>query len=215
MKLSDCLLYSVILAVGVIIYNDNHQLPLPVKVNSFSYETVSDMPEQSDTNKIDFEIKNTDGIFKIDPLHEYKMTAMVMSRENYDWNWDGRLVPVDLALAWGDLTKPELIDKVKYWQSGRWYYYEYNRDFPREKSYIISHSANNHMLPANDKIREALQKLNKHQIVHFEGYLISIDGKVGGRKVTWSSSQTREDSGDHSCELFYVNKLVVGNKIYI
>jgi len=192
-----------------------HKLPEPTKVSTFSYETVSDMPEQTEADIEPFEIKNPDGVFEVDPLYNYKMTAMVMSRYNYDWEWDGRLVPVDLALAWGDLTKPELMSEVSYSQSGRWYYYRYSGKFPRDPSYIITHSANNHLVPASQNIREALQKVQTHQIVHLEGYLINISGNVGGRKITWTTSQTRNDSGDHSCELFYVNKLVIGKNIYI
>ena len=214
MKLSEFILYSVILAVGAVIYNDMNKMPEPSKINSYSYSSVSDMPEQTNTDADEFEIKNADGVFKIEPLYDYKMTAMVMSRYNYDWGWDGNLVPVDLALAWGDLPKTEYTEKVQYWQSGRWYYYRY-KDFPLGKSYIISHSANNHILPANETIKEALRKLEKRRIVRLEGYLINLEGNVKGKKVTWTTSETREDSGDHSCELFYVNKLVVGDKIYI
>jgi len=45
------------------------------------------------------------------PQAEYEMTAKVMSKKRYHNGWESRIIPYDLALAWGKLTESENIRK--------------------------------------------------------------------------------------------------------
>ena len=144
----------------------------------------------------------------------YSLAGVVKSKKSYGSGWQGEVAPYDLAIVWGKLTLPEYDEYISYRQSNRWYYYRYKAGFPDSKDYIISHSANNHILPANYNILEAIVMLEKEQKVLLEGYLVQITAIYKGRDYWWNSSMSRRDSGDASCEVFYVERVRIGNKVY-
>jgi hypothetical protein len=79
---------------------------------------------------------------------------------------------------------------------------------------VISHSANNHIIPANENIHEAVKTIWKKDIVVLEGVLVNIKGTYKGQPVTWNTSLSRKDTGNGSCELFYVSKVRIDTKVY-
>jgi len=151
---------------------------------------------------------------KIFPKAEYKVYATVMGKKRYRWGWESKLAPYDLALVWNKLMLPENQKGIKYSQGNRWYYYRYNNDYPLSGSYIAEHSANNHIIPANDNLRKAIDRIRVMDNIYLEGYLVYIDGKVNNRKVWWKSSLSRNDSGDGACEVFYITKAILGDEVY-
>ncbi len=58
-----------------------------------------------------------------------------------------------------------------------------------------------HLIPADDYVARQIKKVRRGSIVQFTGYLVEVKGDDGWR---WSSSLSREDSGDKACELVYV-----------
>ena len=161
---------------------------------------------------IDREIEN--GHFTITPVAEYRISGMVVSKETYSSNWDGKISPVDLTIVWGRLAEPEYDRYVTYSQGNRWYFYQYQPGSPFDNSFVISHSANNHIIPANENIHEAVKTIGKKDKVMLEGVLVNIKGTYKGQPVTWNSSLSRTDTGNGSCELFYVSKVRIDTKIY-
>jgi hypothetical protein len=158
------------------------------------------------------EIKN--GQFTITQVAEYKLSGMVVSKEIYSDDWGGKISPVDLAIVWGKLAEPEYAPYITYSQSNRWYFYQYKPDSPFDNSYVISHSANNHIIPANENIVEAVKTIGKGDRIVLEGFLVNIKGTYEGRPVTRNTSMTRKDTGDGSCEIVYVTKIRVNTDVY-
>jgi hypothetical protein len=158
------------------------------------------------------EIKN--GLFMITPVAEYKISGMVVSKESYSSGWDGGISPVDLAIVWGKLAEPDYERYITYSQGNRWYFYQYKPGSPFDNSLVISHSANNHIIPANENIHEAVRTIGKKDKVVLEGFLVNIKGTYKGQRVTWNTSLSRTDIDSGSCELFYVSKVRIGAKIY-
>lgn len=172
-------------------------------------------PVQTTANPEDvitLEIK--DGVFDLKPMAKYKASVMVMSKKSYSYGWMGEIVPIDLALAWGKLTKPEYDKYIYYSQSDRWYSYTYEPESPLNAGYIGKHSANTHIIPATENILKALKSVTKKQKVVLEGFLVYLEGTYKGEKVFWNSSLTRDDYGDNSCELFFVEKVRIGTNVY-
>lgn len=159
-------------------------------------------------------ITNNTGSFVITPVADYKIAARVVSKKNYSWDWSATLAPVDLALVWGDLATNPDEKTLRYSQSNRWYYFNYDAGCPFSESYIYTHSANNHIIPANDTIKRALDSIKTKDLIVLEGYLVSINGKVKNASVWWNSSKSRNDRGDGSCELVYVKSLTLNNMVY-
>ena len=44
---------------------------------------------------------------------------------------------------------------------------------------------------------------------------VRVDGTFNGVPIGWRSSLSREDTGDQSCEVFYVERLRVGDDVYL
>jgi hypothetical protein len=158
------------------------------------------------------EIKN--GLFTITPVAEYKISGVVVSKETYSSGWNGEISPVDLAIVWGRLAEPEYDRYITYNQGNRWYFYQYKPGSPFDNAFVISHSANNHIIPANGNIHEAVKTIGKNDKVVLEGVLVNIKGTYKGESVIWNTSLSRKDTGNGSCELFYVSKVRIDTKIY-
>ena len=176
---------------------------------------VSQEPQQLNTYTVPgFTIKGTKGIFKVSPVAEYRITAMIIAIKEYTSDWNSQISPMDLALVWGGLAKADYDTYIEYEQRGRWYYYKYNNKNPFDGRYITSHSANNHIIPATENLKKILAMLKVKQTVLLEGYLVNVTGIYDGKEVWWNSSLIREDSGDGACELIYVKKIVVNGLVY-
>ena len=85
---------------------------------------------------------------------------------------------------------------------------------PFDHSYIVTHSGNHHTIPANYNVRRALKSIRKNDKVILEGYLVNVNGTYRGKTVFWNTSLSRSDTGDGSCELFYVSKVRIDTKFY-
>jgi hypothetical protein len=158
------------------------------------------------------EMKN--GIFHLTPLAEYKVSGMVVSKKSYSDDWDGKISPLDLAIAWGKLAEPECGRSMTFWHAHRWYNYKWKEGSPLDASYVITHSGNNHIIPATENIYRGIKTIKKKDKVVLEGFLVNLKGTYEGRTVTWNTSLSRKDTGGGSCELFYVNKVRIDTKVY-
>jgi hypothetical protein len=158
------------------------------------------------------EIKN--GQFTITPVAEYKISGMVAGKETYSSNWDGEISPVDLTIVWGKLSEPDYDKYISYSQRNRWYFYQYKPGSPFDNSFVVSHSANNHIIPANENIHEAVRTIKEKDKVVVEGFLVNLKGTYKGQPVTWNTSLSRTDTGNGSCELFYVSKVRIETRVY-
>ncbi len=139
--------------------------------------------------------------YTIQPLAQYQVTAVVLSRERYRNDRNAELCPVDLALGWGPMSIAKVINDLTISQSGRWYEYRYPGEPPLDPADIASHSANTHCLPADESIRGKLLDIKRHEIVSLEGYLVEVTASDGWH---WRSSLTRTDTGGGACEVLWV-----------
>lgn len=142
------------------------------------------------------------GDFHVQPLAGFSLEARVLGRQDYRFERGAALAPTDLALGWGRMTDPAVYEPLEITQSGRWYRYRWDSDGPPiPLDEIVSSSANMHMVPANDTVARALANVRAGQMVRVQGWLIDVRDDEGWR---WTSSLTRDDSGDGACELVYV-----------
>jgi len=102
------------------------------------------------------------------------------------------------------MSDEKILNQIEITQSGRWYRWR-TESFPIPRREIETHSANMHMIPADEEIKEALQDIREGEIVTIEGYLVQVSGKNSFR---WRSSLTRKDTGAHACELVFVKSLI-------
>jgi hypothetical protein len=133
----------------------------------------------------------------------FSMTARVLAREDYTFDDLASIVPVDLAMGWGRMSDSSVLSQVAISQSGRFYYWHVDR-FPIPQDEIVASSANMHMIPADDGVKQALERVRPGQVVHVEGFLVDINRRDGR---WWHTSLTRTDSGAGACEIIYVESI--------
>lgn len=143
--------------------------------------------------------------FTLTPLTDYSVEARVLSREDYTFGTEAELSPTDLALGWGPMSSEAVLSKIKISQINRFYYWQVD-EFPIPRREIEIHSANTHIIPANDMIKRQLEAVRKGQIVKLKGQLVEAKRADGWY---WRSSLTREDTGNGACEVMYVTELYI------
>jgi len=92
--------------------------------------------------------------------------------------------------------------------------YKWREGSPVDHSYIISHSSNNHVIPVNENIYQAIKTIREKDRVVLKGWLVNLKGTYKGQTVTWNTSLSRTDTGNGSCELFYVSEVRIETKVY-
>lgn len=142
--------------------------------------------------------------YALTPLAGFSLQARVLSREDYRFGREADLSPTDLALGWGRMREDAVLAGLSLSQSGRWYRYRWQDTPPMPVEEIIRSSANMHMIPADETVAAALQRVRRDQTVRIDGWLVQADAPDGWR---WRSSLTREDSGGGACELVYVCRI--------
>lgn len=138
--------------------------------------------------------------YVITPLAEFDIKAKVLSRENYYLGRESDLSPVDFALGWQSMSDESVLEHIKIRQSGRWYFWRVEQ-FPIPRQAIETQSANMHMIPADKYVEKKLAAIKQGQLISLKGFLIRADGSDGW---FWQSSLTRNDTGNHACEVVYV-----------
>jgi len=145
--------------------------------------------------------------FVLQPLARFEATAKVLGREDYWMDKESELSPTDLALGWGRMSDPQVIEQLDIDQRGRWYHYRWvGSQPPIPLGEIVRSSANMHFIPADESAAAALDAVREGQVVRFSGYLVEVRKLDGWR---WRSSLTREDSGGGACEIVLLERLEV------
>jgi hypothetical protein len=143
--------------------------------------------------------------FMLTPLAKFSINARVLSREDYRFDAESALSPMDLALGWGRMSDTAVLERLDIRQSVRFYSYRWADMPPLPPSEIVESSANMHMVPANSAVARQLEKVRKGDVVQLEGFLIEARRNDGWY---WRSSLTRKDSGAGACELVYVTSVI-------
>jgi hypothetical protein len=162
---------------------------------------VEQAPVQTSAVGGGFEFKD----YTIKPLADFNIRARVLSKKTYRTGREAQLSPIDLALGWGPMSDERVLERVSIRQSNRWYFWQV-REFPIPRREIERNSANMHLIPATSGIADQLRVVRKGHIVEFSGKLIRAEGENNWR---WTSSLTREDTGDNACELVWVEEFRV------
>ena len=199
------LLILLVILAGVIFWQNGGSIPML----SGSLEHLDAkrhapaMPEQKPVRG--YHTKSLNG-YTLTLHHSFNIKALVLSKKSYTLDKESNISPVDLALGWGPMSNPAPLKLIRISQGNRFYYFRYNNTPPIPHRQIELNSANMHIIPANQNVKQTLGKVKKGTVVHMTGYLVDARGKNGWR---WNSSKTREDTGSGACELFYVESIQI------
>jgi hypothetical protein len=135
---------------------------------------------------------------------KYHMKAVVLSKHHY-WGFGNEcaLSSYDLALGWGPMSDAKILNRLNIFQMGRWYFYRWSHSPPADPFVMSSHSSNNHIITDNEDVLNAVRHFKRYDVVDLEGYLVDIQSNK--ENWYWDTSLSRTDTGDGSCEVFWVN----------
>lgn len=150
-------------------------------------------------------IEGEKGSVDLELLATYQIDAIVKSTKNYTTDFTSQISPRDFALAWGDINIPSIDRHIDYSQRNRWYYFTVGSEAGVDVRYVDQHSANTHIIPANEYVKLLVEKVKVDDYITLEGYLVDANFEGG----YWNTSLTRNDTGDGSCEIMYVTNIIV------
>ena len=166
-------------------------------------------PLQTETTRPPFELATAKGAMTLTPRAAYDIAAVVAGSERYRFDDLAFLSPLDLVLTWGDLPTPAYRDKLDYSQSWRFYFWR-TEDLALDKSYVIRHSANTHLIPASRNLERALLAVDAGDELRLRGLLVDSSAP----NFRWPTSLVRTDHGDRGCEVLFVESAQIGDRLY-
>ncbi len=139
------------------------------------------------------------------PLASYKVEARVLAAKQYGWDSQSTLSPTDVVLGWQELSDSATLQDFKISQRDRWFFIETTSSKMSIDS-VMTKVANTHLVAGSPEIERVLKKLKTGHLVEISGSLIEAQSSKGQQ---WRSSLTRNDTGNNSCELLYVDSIKV------
>ena len=149
--------------------------------------------------------------FAITPLADFALTARVLSRKDYGHDREAQLAPTDLALGWGALSDPLVVDQLKFPQYNSFYSRfvvpelrsgsELSRRPWRELDAMFVAFTHVHTIPGDRAIRATLAGIRPGQVIRFRATLVEATAPSGGR---YTSSLKL---GDRDCEIAWIDEL--------
>ncbi|MEM7720868.1 MAG: hypothetical protein AAF376_00705 [Pseudomonadota bacterium] len=123
-------------------------------------------------------------------LYGYVLDGLVVTRREFRHDATSAISPLDLGIVWGDLAEPGGVDGFEFRTAPRavWAYPPTNADLPRDWEAQIT---NNHLIPANQAVSDALMAVAVGRHVRIRGYLVEV---TGDHIRPWRSSTRRGDS---------------------
>lgn len=170
-------------------------------------------PEQVlvvDLPPIEFEAKHR-GVH-LRPRATYKITGYAAETDRKLHDGLAFVMPMDLALVWGPVADPAVLRHLTFDLSRRYVSYRYDASTPPTAvGQLLSHIANNHLIPATEEVAKDLQQVRVGDLVTMQGKLVDVEVKDRDGKTVLRSrtSLSREDVGSGACEIVWVESVIV------
>jgi len=144
---------------------------------------------------------------------EYKLSGVLVSKHKYSKGFMSDLSPWDYAVVWGAV--PDLVQYIEFSKSIRFCFFKFEEGSPVSAEYVSKHFSNNHLIPSTGNIRKAMAKAKKGMKVQIFGYLVDVQALQNGVPVSnWNTSMVRTDKEGGACEIIYVTRLRLEDKVY-
>jgi len=159
----------------------------------------------------DFEYRGID--YNVKPVADYELWGLVVTvndiKKWYNVYHDKNSVNVkDVCVIWGDNLRSDAYQDVHY-KSGEWtcYFRWYGQ---LDGHFYQNKLSNNHLLSNKAQIQNMMRKVRIGDQIHLKGALVNYAKKDS--KYYRTSSLTRNDTGNHACEVFFVNNFEILKK---
>ncbi|MDJ0841910.1 MAG: hypothetical protein QNK37_35735 [Acidobacteriota bacterium] len=137
------------------------------------------------------------------PRATIQLKARVLGVKTYTKDRAALVCNTDLALGWGYMSDSRVLEKLSYYQEGRFFLWHARR-LPAPRDTLQKSQANMHVIPADDLVQQVLDVLREGELIQFEGRLVDVVGPEGWE---WFTSLEREDEGAGACEIVWVEAI--------
>jgi len=160
-----------------------------------------------------FEVVRKNVTYTVTPLFDYELWGLIVSYHHAasfidvsHRQWNDYLNTKDICVLWGKNVETGVYKRMKFKNRDFTCFYRYP---DRETGRLFAESclSNNHLLPADMMVEEAVLKARTGDQVHFKGWLVSYGQK--GAPYSRGSSTVRTDRGNGACEVVYVTEFEV------
>jgi len=148
--------------------------------------------------------RERDPSVKMTRVESYSLEATVLAVKWYGMGKEAIVSPLDLALAWGPLNDPEILEGLEVDHTYRYYHWYASEPVLQKwggKRAIINNTANVHIIPENMVVQDWLKDVEPGDQLKLTGYLVDVRAPELG---TWKTSRSRTDHGPGACEIFLV-----------
>jgi len=160
-----------------------------------------------------FEVTRKGFAYSVKPLFSYELWGMIVSYHHSasfidisHKQWNDYLNTKDICVIWGRNVETGVYERMRFRNRDFTCYYRYP---DRETGELFTENclSNNHILPADPLVAEAVLKARTGDQVHFKGWLVSYS--VKDAPYARGSSTVRNDRGNGACEVVYVTEFEI------
>jgi hypothetical protein len=160
-----------------------------------------------------FEVTRKDFTYTVTPLFSYELWGMIVSYHHSasfidvsHKQWNDYLNTKDICVIWGKNVETGVYERMTFRNRDFTCFYRYP---DRETGELFTENclSNNHLLPADPLVADAILKARTGDQVHFKGWLVSYS--IKGSRYSRGSSTVRNDRGNGACEVVYVTEFEV------
>lgn len=206
MKLNSAVIVISFLVLLVSFWNRN-DLPAAIEVVT----ELLDEPRQTTTQTGAFYVTYNDVDYRVEPEYDYDLHGLVVSFRHHDGNSrmhflaNDHLNMMDVCVVWGDSATSGKLGEINFW-NGIFTCNVKTRDSAAWAAFSMQELSNNHLISADEAIRDQVRVVRIGDQIRVRGYLASYSSEAGGRRGT---STTRTDTGDGACETVFVEKFEI------
>lgn len=203
MKLSSGIILASFLCLLISFWNRND---LPPDVDAVA--ELANEPRQTPTRARPFQATFNDVDYQVEPEYAYELYGLVVSFRHHDGNSrmhflaNDHLNMMDVCVVWGDSAVSRTLGKIDFW-NGIFTCNVKTRDSDAWSAFSMQQLSNNHLISADEAIRDQVKAIRVGDQIRVRGYLASYSSESGGKRGT---STTRTDTGDGACETVFVEE---------
>jgi len=160
-----------------------------------------------------FEVERKGFTYTVTPLFGYELWGLVVSYHHSasfidlsHKKWNDYLNTKDICVIWGRNVETGVYKRMTFRNRDFTCFYRYP---DRETAELFSENglSNNHLLPADELVADAVLKARTGDQIHLKGWLVSYGAK--GAPYARRSSTVRTDRGNGACEVVYVTEFEI------
>jgi hypothetical protein len=208
-KLARVLL-PVAAAVFVVSFFTRYRLPEPADILAPLKE---DPVQSADRLPEPFEVTRKNVTYTVTPLASYELWGLIVSYHHSasfidisHRQWNDFLNTKDVCVIWGRNVETGVYQRMTFRNRDFTCYFSYP-DRETGELFVESALSNNHLLPADTLVGDAVLKARTGDQVHFKGWLVSYG--ITGAPYARRSSLSRLDRGNGACEVVYVDEFEI------